>query len=121
VKQAAGILLHSPTGRILLLRRSALVSSPGTWNFPGGEVDPGETPKQAAIREVEEEAGVLFPSPRFIKTIVNPQTGTRYHLFAACTPPFVPHLNPESDGWTWVYPEEMVEMHLHAGLRDIDW
>lgn len=32
--------------------------SPGTWVYPKGHIEDGETPEQAAVREVEEEAGV---------------------------------------------------------------
>ena len=31
---------------------------PNTWNFPGGAIEPGESPLDAAIREIEEEFGI---------------------------------------------------------------
>jgi 8-oxo-dGTP diphosphatase len=43
--------------RVLLgLRRGAHGAE--TWSFPGGKVDPGETPECAAVRELEEETGL---------------------------------------------------------------
>ena len=46
-------------GEILLTERShTMRSHPGQVSFPGGSVDPGETPEQAALREAEEEVGL---------------------------------------------------------------
>ena len=44
--------------RVLVLRRAAGTRSTGSWETVHGRIEPGETPKQAAVREVEEEAGV---------------------------------------------------------------
>lgn len=44
--------------RLLAARRSKPVTLNGRWEFPGGKVDPGETPEQAVHREVLEELGV---------------------------------------------------------------
>lgn len=116
-QDAAGILFRDPEGRILLLRRSPEIYNPGLWNLPGGRIEPGESPRKGAIREASEEAGILAPTACFVKIIVNPDTGTRYHLFTAHIPTLVPTLNWESDAWAWVHPHEMQGMRLHPGLQ----
>jgi 8-oxo-dGTP diphosphatase len=55
-KLAAGILV-TVEDRLVLLRR-AIEPAYGAWAFPGGFVDRGEHPEQAAVREAWEEAGI---------------------------------------------------------------
>lgn len=45
------------------------------WTFPGGKIEPGESPKQAAVREVEEETGALVRASGTIGQRVHPETG----------------------------------------------
>jgi 8-oxo-dGTP diphosphatase len=44
-------------GRVLLSQRRADQSLPLTWEFPGGKVEPGESPEAALVREIREELG----------------------------------------------------------------
>lgn len=44
--------------RILVTQRPQGKSLAGLWEFPGGKIDPGETPDQAIIRELNEELGI---------------------------------------------------------------
>lgn len=54
------------TGRILLIQRSLDQDDPpevrGTWEFPGGTIEDGETPEEAARREFSEETGLPVPA-----------------------------------------------------------
>lgn len=45
-------------GRVLLQLRTGGLFGEGLWNGPGGHVEDGESPKQAAVREVREETGL---------------------------------------------------------------
>ena len=45
-------------GRVLLARRPEGKSMAGLWEFPGGKVEPGETPESALIRELGEELAI---------------------------------------------------------------
>src|ERR1700686_1317144 len=54
---AAGALID-PDGRVLLAERPAGKHLAGLWEFPGGKVQPGETPEAALIRELAEEPGI---------------------------------------------------------------
>lgn len=54
----AAVALVDADNRVLLARRPPGKSMAGLWEFPGGKVDPGETPERALIRELDEELGI---------------------------------------------------------------
>ncbi|MGW1198663.1 (deoxy)nucleoside triphosphate pyrophosphohydrolase [Streptomyces sp. NPDC002536] len=45
-------------GRLLAARRSAPPELAGRWELPGGKLEPGETPREALVRELREELGI---------------------------------------------------------------
>lgn len=50
--------LVDPDRRVLIAQRPEGKSMAGLWEFPGGKVEPGETPEAALIRELNEELGI---------------------------------------------------------------
>ncbi len=52
-----GIIRRSDNN-IFLAQRAADSSMANMWEFPGGKIEPGETPKQALTRELQEETGI---------------------------------------------------------------
>ena len=53
----AGVI-RDARGRVLLARRTKGRDLAGLWEFPGGKVEPGETPEAALVRELHEELGI---------------------------------------------------------------
>ena len=54
----AEALVNNDSGEILVMKRSTHILNPGSWDLPGGIVDPGEHPRDTAIRETREETGL---------------------------------------------------------------
>ena len=54
----SAVALIDVDGRVLIAQRPEGKSMAGLWEFPGGKVEPGETPEEALIRELHEELGI---------------------------------------------------------------
>ena len=54
----AAVALVDADGRVLLAQRPEGKSMAGLWEFPGGKVEPGETPEACLIRELKEELSI---------------------------------------------------------------
>ena len=54
----AAVALIDPDGRVLLAQRPEGKTMAGLWEFPGGKVEPHETPENCLMRELEEELGI---------------------------------------------------------------
>jgi 8-oxo-dGTP diphosphatase len=54
----AAVALIDADGRVLLAQRPVGKAMAGLWEFPGGKVEPDETPEAALIRELREEIGI---------------------------------------------------------------
>lgn len=52
-------LLTDADGRVLVQQRPEGTSMAGLWEFPGGKIEPGETPESALARELDEELGII--------------------------------------------------------------
>lgn len=54
------VALIDKQGRVLMQQRDFAAAHGGLWEFPGGKVDPGESPEDAAVRELAEELGIVL-------------------------------------------------------------
>lgn len=91
----AAITQRERPGFLLIHRPSNMRSHPGQVAFPGGKIDPGETPVEAALREAWEELGIHERDVTVIGTSDQYRTGTGYEVtpVIAVVPPDL-ELNP---------------------------
>ena len=54
------LALIDADNRVFIARRPEGKAMAGLWEFPGGKLEPGESPEQAAIREAHEELGIAI-------------------------------------------------------------
>ena len=103
------IVCMEKDGRYLMMRRSSTDASyPLWWSFPGGHVDPSETPEQAGCREVREESG-LRVSPECLSFIVRMQKNGKmlFFYFADVFQGRVKLGDGEHDRYCWIAPYEV--------------
>ena len=125
-RSAAAVILvrERPELEVFWLRRSPqMIFQGGFYAFPGGQLDPGEEPKEAAARELLEETGVNID----VDTLIN--------VGRWVTPPFVPRrfdthfflakcpqsetatiATPEHDLGEWIRPEDAILKWREAGI-----
>jgi len=79
---AAAIIVSA--GRVLMVRRR-VKEGELSWQFPAGEVEPGESADEAAVRETREETGLTVRRTKRLGERVHPATG-RTMVYVACEP-----------------------------------
>ena len=111
---ASGVILLSPEGRVLLLRRSGAGDHEGEWCFPGGKIEDGETVAEAAVRETKEETGLLLSSPGevLMRRIADDVDYTTY--LVKVDEEFVPKLDAENTAYAWIKPGDVLGEQLNA-------
>ena len=128
---AAGLLVSTPDGRVLMQHRAEWTSMPLTWGVPGGARDSHETPAEAALREAREETGLTAEQVRVVATEVTagpyPADPERPELaggwtyttvFALADHALETEPNAESLELTWVPLDDVEDLDLLPAFRD---
>lgn len=76
----AACALIDTDNRILLSKRPEGKALAGLWEFPGGKVEPGETPEETLVRELREELGIETKVPCLAPLTFASHTYETFHL-----------------------------------------
>lgn len=126
-----GVIVFNEQGQVLL----AHATGSRWWDLPKGGAEAGETPRQAALREVREETGLVLEADALQEIgLLAYRPQKNLHLFrtvlqtdrcdltgCACTS-FFPHhrtgvMTPEVDAWRWAAPAELPGLCAPAMAR----
>lgn len=116
--EVAKVLIKSPGGNYLMLRRSDHPYYPNDPDLPGGTVDPGEDPLSAAVREADEEAGIAI-APGSLDLLsastLYSDNGNEYELYfyESCDQPKVT-LSWEHSSYKWVNRQDFLDLSRRA-------
>ena len=105
---AAVGLVHDRRGRLLISRRPEKGLLGGLWEFPGGKVEPGESPAEAIVREVKEELGIEIRVTRELCLVKHAYSHFRVTLHAFDCLRL--RGRPRALGcveWRWIQPREL--------------
>jgi len=100
-------------GKVLATQRSATMSLPLKWEFPGGKIDEGERPEECLKRELREELDVEVSIGRPLKTVTH-----QYPTFVVTLYPYICRIRAgdiklhEHKAFKWLLPEK---------LHELDW
>jgi putative (di)nucleoside polyphosphate hydrolase len=130
-REGVGVLLLNAEGEIFVGRRMDMPAGMAAWQMPQGGIDPGETARDAALRELKEEIGtdkaeILAETRGWLHYDLPPEIagtafGGRYRgqrqkwfamRFTGTDSDIDPAASddPEFDAWEWVAPERLPEL-----------
>jgi 8-oxo-dGTP diphosphatase len=108
IVEVAAAILQRPDGTFLLAQRPPDKIWAGYWEFPGGKIEPGETPYHALVRELREELGIEVQTayPWLTRVYAYPHATVRLHFFrvTAWSGELHPH---EGQQFSWQYVQEV--------------
>ncbi|WP_327144383.1 NUDIX hydrolase [Nocardia sp. NBC_01327] len=123
IKAAVSALIRNARGEILLIHRT----DNSKYSIPGGELEVGETPAQAVVREVKEETGIDVKVTGLIGVFSDPEHVIAYddgevrQEFSICfrADPIGGELrtSSESKAVKWVAPDALQALDIHPSIK----
>jgi 8-oxo-dGTP pyrophosphatase MutT (NUDIX family) len=125
LRPSVNTIVVNEHGQILLIRRT----DNGNWSLPGGAIDPGETIRQAAVRETREETGVrcsitgvcgLYSNPNHVIQYTS-DGEVRQEFSIVLTADYAsgePTPSDESSHVEWVAPGHLDAHAMHESMRN---
>ncbi len=114
---SVGILLREKT--VLAGQRKRTAHYPLKWEFPGGKIEPGETPSQALVRELHEELSIIaLPGTELLRQDWK-YGDLSYRVYYFLVPSFTGEpTNNTFEQLAWLTPDELLHMDILEGNRE---
>lgn len=121
---SAGVIFNHKN-QILITQRPQQKSYAGYWEFPGGKIEPGETPEHALVRELHEELGMVI-LPQHLKPIgFVSHSYPEFHLIMPvyAAGPWSSDVHPrENQSFAWTHPDQWDDFKfLPADVELVQW
>ena len=118
MRQAASIVVRR--GQYLLLVQRARAPSPALWALPGGGVEAGETPREAALRELWEETGLTADTATFLMQVeLKGEPAFELHIFEAEAVAGEPEARDDAAAVAWVRFDKATDLPLAPGMAEL--
>ncbi len=108
-------------GRVLMAQRPEGKAQAGLWEFPGGKIEPGETPEEALARECREELALEIENPTVLRSVVHryPEKTVRLLLVECSVRPGSVPVPQEGQSVAWVRPPDLDRLPVCPADREL--
>jgi len=116
-----GIAVVESAGKILVGQRAADVPLPGLAEFPGGKCEIDETPRSCAVRECQEETGLIIIPRDHLATIEHsyPHGDVELHFWRCGLGPGLPDHAIAESPFRWISFEELASLQFPEANRAV--
>jgi 8-oxo-dGTP diphosphatase len=115
---AAAVIISD--GKVLIARRKKGETHEGLWEFPGGKVEPGETPQQCLERELIEELGLIVRAGKILADSIDRSDHGFFMIMAIEAEIQSGELKlTVHDKVEWIEPRDLTTFNLAPADRDL--
>ena len=107
--------------RVLMAQRPEGKTQAGLWEFPGGKIEPGETPEEALARECREELALEIENPTVLRSVVHryPEKTVRLLLVECSVRPGSVPVPQEGQSVAWIRPADLARLPVCPADKEL--
>ncbi len=113
---AVRAVITNENGKVLILKRANTIQGDGKWCLPGGNIEYGQTAKEAMEREIRQETSLICKKIEFLfflESLPSEESELHYVNFVyRCNVEGNVKLNYESSDYAWIYPDAVPNYNI---------